>query len=119
LATVTVAVVAVAPDAIRDRLVFGTFATAGAPPRVDYCGRRYYPADPPRSMSRKEIVDSLARNGLTGTTQIDTAPSGMSVITNVLPPQVRAEFHTNVCTMEVWVQTGPDAYVAYGLSGGP
>jgi hypothetical protein len=61
----------------------------------------------------------LAENGLHGLTQIDTAPSGMPIITNVLPPDQRAHYHTSVCTMALWVQTGPDSYRPYGLSGGP
>ena len=36
-----------------------------------------------------------------------------------MPPTERAAYHTNVCTMEVFVQTGPDQYLPYGLSGGP
>jgi hypothetical protein len=113
----TVAIVAVAPQAVHDRIAFGTFDTATAPPRVDYCGRRYYPGD--RTDTLAGVQSFLAGNGLYGVTQIDTAPSGMPIITNVLPPDLRAHFHTNVCTMALWVQTGPDAYRAYGLSGGP
>jgi hypothetical protein len=36
-----------------------------------------------------------------------------------MTPAERAAYHTNVCTMEVFVQTGPDRYLPYGLSGGP
>jgi len=36
-----------------------------------------------------------------------------------MTPAERAGYHTNVCTMEVFVQTGPDQYLPYGLSGGP
>ncbi len=113
----TVAIVAVAPPAIHDQIAFGTFDTTATPPRVDYCGRRYYPAD--RTETLAIVQGFLAENGLQGLTQIDTAPSGMPIIANVLPPDLRAHYHTNVCAMVVWVQTEPDAYVAYSLSGGP
>ncbi len=114
---VTVAIVAVAPQAVHDRIAFGTFDTTAAPPRVDYCGRRYYPGD--RTDTLAGVQGFLAENGLHGLTQIDTAPSGMPIIANVLPPDMRAQYHSNVCTMALWVQTGPDTYRAYGLSGGP
>ena len=116
-AIATVAIFAVAPTAIHNRLVFGTFDTVGAPPRVDYCGRRYYPGN--RTETLAQVRAFLASNGLYGLTRIDTAPSGEPIITNVMPPQLRAYFHTSVCTMGLWVQTGPDTYVGYGLSGGP
>ena len=35
--------VLVVTPAIGRRLAFGTFSTKGPPPRIDYCGRRYYP----------------------------------------------------------------------------
>ncbi len=43
----------------------------------------------------------------------------MPIVTNVIPPQVRVRYHTNVCTMVLWVKIGSDAYVGYSLSGGP
>ena len=84
---------------------------------MDYCGRRYYPGS--NTDTRAQIDALLAVNGIHGLTRIDTAPSGMAIVANVMPTQVRAQYHTNVCTMEIWVQTGPDAYLGYGLSGGP
>jgi hypothetical protein len=118
-AVVTVAIFAVAPIAIHNRLTYGTFETEGAPPRVDYCGRRYYRADHPKTESLAQVGSFLAGNGLEGLTQVDTAPSGMPIVTNVIPPDVRAKYHTNVCAMVLWVQTGMNTYVGYGLSGGP
>ncbi len=109
-AAATVAIFAVAPNAIHNRLMFGTFDTAGIPPRVDYCGRRYYPAE-------RSTTETLAH--VHGLTQVDTAPSGMPVVAKVMSPALKARYHTNVCTMAVWVQTGPDSYRAYALSGGP
>ena len=115
-ATAVIAILGLGP-AIHNRIVFGEFYTAGAPPRVDYCGRRYYPGN--RTETLVQVNEFLAENNLRGLTRIETTPSGMPVLTNVLSAAQKAEFSTSVCTMALWVQTGPDAYVGYGLSGGP
>jgi hypothetical protein len=103
--------------ALDNRAAFGTFDTSGAPPRVDYCGRRYYPGGNVDSLA--QVNAFLALNKLYGITRIDTAPSGMPIVANVMSPAVRATYHTNVCSMSLWVQTGPDSYLGYGISGGP
>lgn len=103
--------------AIHNRVTFGTFYTTGAPPRVDWCGRRYYPGTEAESLSRVEAF--LAENGEHGLTRIGSTPSGLPIVAYVMPPAERAAYHTNVCTMELFVQTGPYQYLPYGLSGGP
>ncbi len=103
--------------AVNNQVVYGTVATSGSPPRVEYCGRRYFPDE--RTMTADQIKADLALNGVEGLSRVGTAPSGAAVVAHVMPPSVRAQYHTNVCTMEVWVQTGPDSYRAYVLSGGP
>jgi hypothetical protein len=115
-----VGIAAAAPmavTAIGNRLTYGTFETSGSPPRIDYCGRRYYPGD--KTLTAAQVDTQLARNHLKGITRIATAPSGMPIMANVMSPAMRAQYHTNVCMMEVWVRTGPDSYLPYGLSGGP
>jgi hypothetical protein len=112
----------VAIPAIGNRLAFGTFSTQGPPPRIDYCGRRYYPdSNFPNAAveSGRAVGAELSANGQTGLTRVGTTPSGMPILTNVMTPAVRASFHTSVCTMVVWVKTGPDQYLGYSLSGGP
>jgi hypothetical protein len=116
---VTVAIFAVAPTLIQNRLAYGTFDIAGAPPRVDFCGRRYYPGNVSQVQTLAQVQAFLAENGLHGLRRVGTAPSGMPVVTHLLSPDLQAESHTTVCTMALWVQSGPDAYVGYGLSGGP
>lgn len=108
---------AVAPIYLESRLRYGTFDIASAPPRIDYCGRRYDAGN--RTQTLAGVQTFLAENDLDGLTMIDTTPSGMPIVANVLSPEVRAQYHTDVCTMSLWVQTGPDSYVPYGLSGGP
>ena len=114
--------VLVVTPAIGRRLAFGTFSTEGPPPRIDYCGRRYYPdSNFPNSAyeSGSSVAQELSANGETGLTRIGTTPSGMPILANIMTRAQRASFHTSVCTMVVWVHVGPDRYLAYGLSGGP
>jgi hypothetical protein len=111
-----------AAQAIHNRLVFGTFSTQGPPPRIDYCGRRYYPdarfPNAPEE-SGSAVAAELAANGQVGLSRVGTTPSGMPIVANVMNPAQRAYFHTNVCTMVVWVEASRDRYLPYGLSGGP
>lgn len=109
--------VPLAVTAIHNRVTFGTLYTTGPPPRVDWCGRRYYPGTDEESLSSVEAF--LATNNQRGLTRIGSTPSGFPIVAYVMPPTERAAYHTNVCTMEVFVQTGPDQYLPYGLSGGP
>lgn len=103
--------------AIHNRLTFGTFSMSGPPPRVDWCGRRYYPGASEESLAG--VQDFLALNREHALIRIGSTPSGLAIVANVMTPAERAAYHTNICTMEVFVQTGPDQYLPYGLSGGP
>ena len=103
--------------AIHNQATFGTFYTTGAPPRIDWCGRRYYSGVTEETLA--EIHAFLAKNGLSGLTQVDSTPSGLPVVANVMSPAQRAANRTNICTMELWVEVGADRYRIYGLSGGP
>ena len=114
---VAAVLLAVGIPAMQNRLTYGTFSTQGPPPRVDYCGRRYYPGS--SAESRSSVDAFLAKNGASGLTRVGTTPSGMPIVANVMSPATRAAYHTSVCTMGVWVQAGPDSYLPYGLSGGP
>lgn len=111
--------VAAGVSAVHNFVVFGAISTSGSPPRVDYCGRRYLPGNTSAAMSRAQVDAFLAENGEHSLARIDTAPSGLPVLANVMTRKERTTHHTSVCTMGVWVQTGADSYVAYGLSGGP
>jgi len=110
LVAVGVGVWALAP-AIRNQAMYGTMSTEGTPPLIRYCNRTYLPAPAAKSGRPTEMLNSAERIG--------TTPSGMPVIATVLSPASRAYLHTQVCTMAVWVETGSDEYLAYGLSGGP
>jgi hypothetical protein len=114
---VIVVSVPLAATAVHNRLTFGTFSTSGPPPRVGWCGRTYLPGTSTESLAGVQAF--LAENGHHGLTRIGSTPSGFTIVANVMTPAERAAFHTNICTMEVFVQTGPDQYLPYGLSGGP
>jgi hypothetical protein len=119
LVVVAAILVAGVSTAVYNRATFGTFYTAEAPPRVDYCGRRYYSREPPRTDSLAHVTAFLASNGMSGLNRIGSTPAGLPIVAHVMSSETRASYHTNVCTMELWVQTEPDGYVVYGLSGGP
>jgi hypothetical protein len=112
-------VIAGASIAAYNRVNFGTFYTADAPPRVVYCGRSYIPGDTPRTDTLAHVNGVLAANGMSGLTRIGSSPSGLPIVTNIMSTEMRAAHSTNVCTMELWVQTGADAYVGYVIEGGP
>ncbi len=97
--------------AMRNQWMYGTVSTGGTPPLIRYCGRTYLPASAAKSGRPMEMLNGAERIG--------TTPSGMPVITTVLSPASRAYSHTEICTMVLWVETGPDQYLSYGLSGGP
>src|SRR6266550_4865748 len=90
--------------AIRNQAMYGTMSTEGTPPLVRYCDRTYLPAPAAKSGRPTEMLNSAERIG--------TTPSGMPVIATVLSPASRANMHTQVCTMAVWVETGSDEYLA-------
>ena len=111
------AALALAP-AMEKQWTYGTVASSGPPPRVHYCGRDYVPVNAvvePRS----SVDEYLSKNGRTGFQRIGTTPSGMPVLAIVIPEKAREAMHTKVCTMVIWVETGPDSYIGYPLAGGP
>ena len=114
---VAAVLLAVGIPAMQNRLTYGTFSTQGPPPRVDYCGRRYYPGS--SAESRSSVDAFLAKNGASGLTRVGTTPSGMPVVANVMSPATRAAYHTSVCTMGVWSRRVPIATSRTVLAEGP
>jgi hypothetical protein len=122
LAALAVAGLVAGAPKVENRLAFGTFSTQDPPPRIDYCDRRYYPdANFPNSQSDSgaAVAAELSANGESGLTRVGTTPSGMPILANVMTAAQRASDHTKVCAMVIWVETGRDQYLPYGLSGGP
>ena len=111
--------IAGASIAVYNRANFGTFFTTGVPPRIEYCDRNYYPGNPDRIDTLANVTSFLTANGMSGLTRIGSTPSGLPIVASVMSAETKVSLSTNVCAMEIWVQTGADAYVGYGISGGP
>src|SRR5437867_11682555 len=79
--------VLVVTPAIGRRLAFGTFSTEGRPPRIDYCGRRYYhDSNLPYSAYApgRSAAPALSAYRATGLTRTSTTPSGMPIFANIM-----------------------------------
>jgi hypothetical protein len=103
---------------LHNRVVFGQWLGSGPPPRIDWCGRRYYRSDSPaltltmaQVRQRPPVVDPLVRVVIT--------PSGMPVLARVMSRSKRKTYDTQVCAVILYVEVHHDAYMEYALSGGP
>ena len=94
---------------------WGQVRTAsGTPPRIDWCGRRYYPyvtGAAPQTDASLRSAKPLIR--------VETTPAGDPVLADPITEQERATAHIKVCAMALYVKVGPDSFVHYTLSGGP
>lgn len=93
-----------------NRVSFGTFALAGSPPRIDWCGRRYYPAPAVTVGQPPAIGGGVWR-------QVLLTPQRRAVYAYVIPPAARAA--GTPCAMAVYLRRGAQSFRPYGLSGGP
>ena len=94
---------------------WGTLYPAeGPPPRIDWCGRRYYPGHD--TITSAELA---TEPGVGQVRQVATTPSGLSVLASPLSVQDQASHRTTVCAMAVYVKVQADSYLPYWLSGGP
>ena len=90
------------------RVQFGTFSATSSPPRIDLCGRRFYPSGTTESLAQAQAKQ--------GTLQVVArTPGGNPILAHFSHPVPGG----NVCAFEVYVRTGPNRYLTYGLSGGP
>jgi len=91
---------------------WGEMRTAsGTPPRIDWCGRRYYPYPRAQSADSLPITRPLVR--------VETTPAGDAVLAALFSEREKANSHTSVCAMALYVRVGPDSFLHYMLSGGP
>lgn len=94
---------------------WGTLLPAeGPPPRVEWCGRRYYPGYD--TVTPAALATELGAGQLR---QVASTPSGLTVLASPLSPQEQASHRTSVCAMAVYVRVQSDSYLPYWLSGGP
>lgn len=100
------------PQRLQDRFTYGTFDMTGPPPQVVYCERRYLPS---RTLTRAGVNQVLRTEGSPGLRQVETAPASMPV----LVPVSNQLDKSSACSLVLWVQSGPDTFIEYALSGGP
>src|SRR5262249_10108961 len=101
---------------------YGTLAFWSEPARISWCGRTYLPST--GSVLSLAAVEQQ-RAALPGdqpypVVQVARIPPlvGARVRATVPPQAARARLHLP-CAMVVYLETGPDSYRPYGLSGGP
>jgi hypothetical protein len=104
------------------RVTYGTFAFWGEPPRISWCGRDYLPGSG-NVLTRAAVEQQRA--ALPGdqpypVVQVAIVPPiiGHPVLASVTPQATRDRLGVP-CAMVLYLQTGPDSYRPYVLSGGP
>jgi len=101
------------------RAAFGTWNPAAQPNRISYCDRRYYPG----SHVTRAHIDTVGNAfGVFPFRQVGVTAVGTPIYAKPLPESVRYKFPNAAplpCDMTVYLKSGPDDYIAYGISGGP
>lgn len=104
-------------DAWAAYATWGTLGP-GPPPRIEWCGRRYYPSS--TSLTGAQVTSDTAKAAYPAQLrEIARSPAGYAVLAAPMSPVDQARFRTQVCAMVVYLRLGPDSYRPYGLSGGP
>jgi hypothetical protein len=109
LVVVACYVVAAAALSRRD---YGTFSFWRTPDRINYCGRRYYPAGPVRG-TPQSFLSSVAGHPTWRTV------GRTFTMRPIDAPVTSRTSAAQVCTMAVYIPTGGRTYIEYDLSGGP
>jgi hypothetical protein len=101
---------------------YGTLAWWSEPQRISWCGRVYLPSEE-TVLTRSEVEQQQAH--LPGdapypVTTVTRIPPlvGRPVLASVTPEAIRDQLGVP-CAMVVYLETDPDAYRPYVLSGGP
>jgi hypothetical protein len=103
-------------------VAYGTFAFWTEPPRISWCGRDYLPS--PTTVLTRDAVEqqpaALPGDQPYPVVQVGLVPPiiGRPVLASVTPQATRDRLGIP-CAMVVYLQTGPDSYRPYVLSGGP
>jgi hypothetical protein len=101
------------------RAVFGTWNPIAQPSRIDYCDRRYYPG---WHFTRAQIDVRGNGLGIFPFRQVAMTAGGVPVFAKPMPDSMRHATPYSgplPCAMTVYLEVGPDDYLAYGISGGP
>jgi hypothetical protein len=113
--------VACASVAFAYRAAYGTFAWWRQPARIYWCGRVYLPSNGP-TLTRSAVEQqraSLPGEGPYPMVAVTRLPPlvGRPVLATVTPKDSRHRLHVP-CAVALYLETAPDAYRPYVLSGG-
>jgi hypothetical protein len=112
-----VVVIAFGVEASSTFATWGTLAP-GQPPRINWCGRRYYPAT--ETLTTAQVSALVAASTHEGElTEVARSPWGYMVMAAPMSPAQQSSFDTKVCAMVLFIKVGADRYEPYWLSGGP
>jgi hypothetical protein len=103
---------------LYSRAAFGTWNPTDQPARISYCARTYLPGT---HVTRARIDADGNGFGVFPFRQVGATASGVGIYAKALSDSERHN-HGSVtlpCAMVVYLNAGPDDYIAYGLSGGP
>jgi len=103
------------------RGAYGTFAWWSDPARISYCGRDYLPSAMTVTHARIEHERAaLLKDPPYPVVTVAKVPPviGRPLLASVTP-EVRRAGSQLPCAMVVYLETGPDAYRPYVISGGP
>jgi hypothetical protein len=115
LAVIGLAAILAVASELSTYATWGTVRpSAGPPPRIDWCGRRYYPSS--RAISAEQVATVPDGSRLRA---VASTPSGEPVLAAPMTAVQQSSYHTNICAMAVYVKVSADSYLPYGLSGGP
>jgi hypothetical protein len=112
-------VIAVLGWVFYSRAAFGTWNPMAQPTRISYCDRTYIPGS---HVTRAQIDAEVNSFGVSPLRQVGSTADGKLIFSKPMPENVRHNYPNAaplVCSMVVYLKVGPDAYIAYGLNGGP
>src|ERR1700686_1091949 len=119
LVGVSAVLLLVAGRSLYSRAAFGTWNPMAQPNRISYCDRTYYPGG---HVTRAHI-DTVGNGfGVFPFRQVGVTAAGTPIYAKPLPDSVRYKYPNAAplpCDMTVYLKSGPDDYIAYGISGGP
>ncbi len=108
--------------AMAYRVAYGTFVFWADPPRISWCDRDYLLS--PNTVLTQSAVEqqrvALGGDEPYSLVQVATVPPvvGQPAFAFVTPEATRDRLNVP-CAMVLYLQTGPDSYRPYELSGGP
>jgi hypothetical protein len=120
LGVIAVLVAGPALLSIHSRLAFGVWDPWSNPTRISYCGRTYDVAASGTLWARERATSGTDPGFRAAWSEVGRTDAFAPYYAMVVPDPVRQRFSPPLpCTMAVYLRLGDDAYLPYGLSGGP